>query len=537
MKKNKLFLTLLIATIFCLTLNVKAISITTDSTQQGTVDTNSYLVTNTGTLTVTNVDDSLLAYKILDTFYNADSNTITYEFTSDFKIFLGQNTTYKNLTVDEYYKLTSGDITSGSTTTTSTLDKLMSSYATYIRNNLAQNGISLNKTNTTASKKLSAGSYLVLKNNSVFSPRLFAVMVGNIEFVAENDTWVLKDATIVAKKTNNAMHLFIANATNKEPTQFLDGNIMSISAFNNDEVELALALTVPIYPTNATNKVYKIQMEINGGMEIPYYQDIGIRNYINESDSVSNKIDSLIYQGDCIYEGDEEVCDSKFYIGIGSVRPILVLDPSDWTAYPVLESSSYIDENLISNNTMNYYLHGKFPLSNLRLGSQGNVLTAIITYSTDPYGTETTTETETIIIYSYGLNATVYELDNESKKLSDITFEVYTDEGLTNKIGTFTTDSDGKIQIKGIADGTYYIKQTRTKAGYKIIDPTSIVISSDTVGDNGYLNVDIQIPKSALLPFTGGVGNIIYTSIGLIVITCSAAIFILYKKGYDKKNQ
>lgn len=168
MKKNKLFLTLLIATIFCLTLNVKAISITTDSTQQGTVDTNSYLVTNTGTLTVTNVDDSLLAYKILDTFYNADSNTITYEFTSNFKIFLGQNTTYKNLTVDEYYKLTSGDITSGSTTTTSALDKLMSSYATYIRNNLAQNGISLNKTNTTASKKLSAGSYLVLKNNSVF---------------------------------------------------------------------------------------------------------------------------------------------------------------------------------------------------------------------------------------------------------------------------------------------------------------------------------------------------------------------------------
>lgn len=98
-----------------------------------------------------------------------------------------------------------------------------------------------------------------------------------------------------------------------------------------------------------------------------------------------------------------------------------------------------------------------------------------------------------------------------------------------------TTDSNGKIQIKGIADGTYYVKQIRTKAGYKIIDPVSIVISSDTVDDNGYLNVDVQIPKSALLPFTGGIGNIIYTSIGLIVITCSAAIFILYKKGYDKK--
>lgn len=77
MKKNKLILMVMIAIVFCLTLDVKAIDITTDSTKRGTVDKNSYLVTNTGTLAVTNLPDpvtvrtegkDLIAVKIIDVF-------------------------------------------------------------------------------------------------------------------------------------------------------------------------------------------------------------------------------------------------------------------------------------------------------------------------------------------------------------------------------------------------------------------------------------------------------------------------------------
>lgn len=94
MKKNKLILMVMIAIVFCLTLDVKAIDITTDSTKRGTVDKNSYLVTNTGTITVTNLPQpfqifkkgtDLIAVKIIDVFYNGDSNEVTYEFTSDFQ--------------------------------------------------------------------------------------------------------------------------------------------------------------------------------------------------------------------------------------------------------------------------------------------------------------------------------------------------------------------------------------------------------------------------------------------------------------------
>ena len=70
MKKRILSLLVAIFT-FSLVLNVDAAHFQTDSTK-GTVDTNSYGVTDEAALMVTNapVSDTLVAYKILDTFYN-----------------------------------------------------------------------------------------------------------------------------------------------------------------------------------------------------------------------------------------------------------------------------------------------------------------------------------------------------------------------------------------------------------------------------------------------------------------------------------
>lgn len=540
MNKNKLFFTLLIAVILCLTINVKAISIATDSAKKGTTDTNSYLITNTGTLTVTNTDDDLLAYKILDAYYNATSNSITYEFTSEFKIFLNQSSDYKNLTIEKYYSLTSGNITSGETQTNSTLDKLVSTYATYIRNNLSQNGISLTRIGTTASKELSVGSYLVLKNNSTLSPRLLAVMVGNIELTGNNDTWEIKEPTIVAKKTNNAMHVFVASEISKPPSIFINGDVMSMSSFIGNTIEGITAVTIPIYPTNATNKLYKLDVSFETGFFIPT-SGIGIRNYINDLDKENmEKAGKKVvdYKLQFYYDEDpstgEENC--NYFVNDPDSGIIAKFNRYSGTHGEIVPDFTYINENLIKENTMNYYIYAGFYLdNNFKLGTAGNTITVTLTYATDPYGTETTTESETLTIYTYGGKLTVTDEDDSSIKLSNAEFEVYADSALTTKLGSSTTNDNGEITIYGIASGTYYIKQTKTKAGYKMIEPFSIEVSDAKVEEDGYVYVSISLPKSTLLPFTGGVGNIIYTAIGLIVITSSVAIFILYKKGYNKE--
>ena len=140
--------------IFCFSMSVSAVSIT--------VDTSSNLITNTGTITISNAkkNDTLKAYKILDAFYNSTTNVVTYDFTSDFKKFMTQSTNYKSLTTAKYFQLTSGDITSGSTQTSSTLDKLVSEYATYISNN-SVTGITLDNDAGIVSGTVPVGAYLI----------------------------------------------------------------------------------------------------------------------------------------------------------------------------------------------------------------------------------------------------------------------------------------------------------------------------------------------------------------------------------------
>ena len=53
MKKiSKIILSIVL--LFALSINAKAVTITTDNTKQGTTDTGSYLVTNEGSITINN---------------------------------------------------------------------------------------------------------------------------------------------------------------------------------------------------------------------------------------------------------------------------------------------------------------------------------------------------------------------------------------------------------------------------------------------------------------------------------------------------
>lgn len=197
-KKSKIFSVFLIAVLLCFAV-VKVNAITTNSTA-GTIDTNSAYVTDKATLTVTGVqsEDQFKAYKLLDAFYNSTANTVTYEFTTNFKAYLDGSETNSGLTVDSYFDLTSGSITSGSTQTTSTLDTLVSGYVSYIKTH-SVSGTDMTVSGNTASATLEAGAYLVIP---VSTTKIYAPMVGNLDFEAAGTTWTLNNEAIVAKVTD-----------------------------------------------------------------------------------------------------------------------------------------------------------------------------------------------------------------------------------------------------------------------------------------------------------------------------------------------
>ena len=496
MKKRILSLLVAIFT-FGLVLNVDAASITTGSTK-GTVDTNSYIVTNDAALMVTNapVSDTLAAYKILDTFYNASTNVITYEFTSNFKAFLASSSTYRNLTVDEYYNLTSGDITSGSTRTSSTLDRLASAYASYVKtNSVIGADLTYDAGEGATGTVLPAGAYLVLPKvtNSVY-----AVMVGNIIPTANGNDWTINDATIVAKVANASVVKSVGSIEHVTGTYDI-----------GEEFSYFLVGGVPQYPTNATNKVYTMKDIIGAGLDFS-----AISNFVVKDGETS-----------LLVKSDGTVVNAS-----GNTVATITISGKNLT---IAFNVDYVTSTTV---TVEY----KAKLNNSAvLGDTGNLNSATLTYSNDPYGTGTiTSNVAQTSVFTYGVEVLIYANGDKSKVLSGVKFEVYSDASLTNKLGEITTDSTGRGRLPGLAEGTYYLKQVSTASGYTLAKDAiaiKVKLEGSTPGSvEGYYEAEVAAFEAGTLPFTGGPGTILYTVIGMITIVSAILLFVLYAR---KKKQ
>ncbi len=511
--KNVIY-TLLLISIMTITINVWAQpeSTTSDFSLEnvtGTTDPDSYIIEEKATLTINKVSssDSFFAYKIIDVFYNPSTNVVTYEFTLDFKTFLAQSDIYKSLTISDYYNLTSGDITSGSTQTSSTLDKLVSKYASYLQNNGSE-GYSMTTSGTTASASLKSGVYLVLPSST---QRIYAVMVGNLTPTVSNGSWVINDFTINAKVSDASVVKYIGK----------EGQTVGSYSYG-DEVPSILVATLPQFPTNANGVIVLLGDVIDPIFDLPTYNKFTVK----DGDTTLTT------------KSDGTVVDSS-----GNVVATISIPNEFWTGQlggrvvTLTVNHKYIKSTKVTvtyNLTLN---------SSATVSTSGNQNTAGLVINSDVYNESANDSTSGsyipfytyTTIYTYGIDLLAYKQGDNSTTLSDMVFEVYKDSNLTQKVGTITTDSSGKGTLAGVAEGTYYLKNTKTKSGYDLAATTSMKVKiSGSVASttDGYYKVEIEVPVTKSLPLTGGSGIITYILLGLAVITL-AIVGLIY---YNKKN-
>ena len=494
---------------------------------------NPNLVTNKANLMVEGVTngDELAAYKIIDVFYNEATNEMSYDFTSDFQAFLTQSTneSYKNMTIEDYFNLTSDY--SSSVINASTLDILVSQYTTYIRSNAAVSGITMDvkEVDYSVEKDLEAGAYLILptkvttrneleesaeEGNRFFIKRNnYGVMVANIVFDSAGGTWSLNDRLIYAKKSNNHFDTMLFNFSTKQYTDFLNGvevgDVLlyyqsSLSSHINRKKIYTLELWDFQMPTNAVNKQATFTIEIPEGI-----------NYDKDNIYTLNDFGyplTKINDGKIIYEGIE----------IGTItledkKITITLTEPDKYKYALIIFDFWLNENAT-------------------VGIEGNEIKASLTVAEEPYVENGTTNLEiTNTIYTYGLELTSYNNDN-TILLKGAKYEVYTKEDLSTDslLGEFEVGEDGTGTFAGVAEGAVYLKQTKAPAGYQLMKetiPVKIATEDSTDTDSDYYyEVTTSNQKMWFLPSTGGAGTIIYTLIGLGIIIASSIGIIYYRK-------
>ena len=515
--KKKLFLMVIAVVMFVGALNVYAL---TTSDEVSPNDPNSKMITDTATLTVQNVTegDDFVAFKILDAYYNESTNVISYEFTDDFNTFLEQSSTYQDFTVDDYFALTSGDINSGSTITTSTADRLMSAYATYISGHSEITGALVDVTGTTATATLEAGAYLVLPYTR-FTSDVYAVMLGNLDVTASNGNWVVNNETIVAKRSDVSFTFNVGDESDVFTKDYLSFSI-------GEKFPFEAIGQVPQFPTNATNKIYTFEIAFN------------------EIVTLESEIGSIVVKdgGTTLTTSPEGIVTNAS----GNTVATITIDEESYPGAKILRitfNTDYLTSSEVS-------VEGEASLTDQVLIGEYNNFSASLLYSNDPYGNDVTNIWDDYLIYTFGLNILKYDAaDGTPTKLpletplANAVFDIYSDKELKNKVGTVTTGEDGIATFNGLKYGTYYVKETKAPTGYQLLeDPIEV-----KVGDNNrvntysssapsYLPAYVFAPnkKMGLLPVTGGVGLVIYAVIGVVIVGSGVGLLVYYKK---KKNK
>ena len=146
-------------------------------------------------------------------------------------------------------------------------------------------------------------------------------------------------------------------------------------------------------------------------------------------------------------------------------------------------------------------------------------------------------------VFTYGMD--VYKVNGVTNTaLEGAEFTVYTDEQATKPLLTAdgnevkaTTGRNGiaKFDFKFDADATYYVKETKAPANYNISDAI-YTVSIDTSKEYTRVN---QANGGAIknypvvVPQTGGMGTMIFTISGALLIACAGVLFLVVRR---KKN-
>ena len=484
---------------------------------------NIYAANDTGGIMITGINegDSFAAYRIAREEVNSTTNTLYYTFTEDFNDYLNNSTSYgvpdySGLTVDEFINLLNGDINNGITNPDSELQSILSGFSAYCKDHTNLSIPFVNNGQISLYENADAGVYLVKATEST---KIYSMMVGTVNLVANGTIYVRSRATISAKYTDPVINSTITDSGSTESSSLTEASYSFGDSFTN-KVEIPL----PSYPVNATNDTFELDL-----FEISYVEEIfniDIEDSLRITDGISTiKVD----------DNNKTALVDNNNAPAGSITKNKETDENNVTT---VSYTVRLDLSKLKGDTVEVQ-YDTVLKDQAKIGSSGNLITNTLRYSTDPYGDSVNTINVTNKIYTYALELKNTNYYNNNVPVNSAKYELYKDEALKEKVCDLETDSNGYALHLGLEEGTYYLKQvdpgyndSNKKEQYRLNKDNvvaKIKIDGSTAGSqDGYYIVNIRSKIEGNLPFTGSTGVYFFTIIGLLVIIVGGVYY--YKK-------
>ena len=222
------------------------------------------------------------------------------------------------------------------------------------------------------------------------------------------------------------------------------------------------------------------------------------------------------------------------------------------------------------------------------VGNPGNPNEVTLTYSNNPNpdgtGSTDTTPKDEVVVFTFDINVEKVDgaLESTDPKyyLSGAEFALFSNEGDandaaadpsklskalkftgsngqytkddTNGSTTLTVDGDGKVNIKGLDQGTYYLVETKAPTNYnRLTSPKAValtptynfetydshepgrtndILSSVSINNVSEGKVTVENYSGSTLPETGGIGTTIFYVVGGILVIGAAVLLITRRR-------
>lgn len=405
--------------------------------------------------------------------------------------------------------------------------------------------------------ELEMGAYLILLEGGtkIYEP----VFVSIVPTWDEHDnTWNLNDLEKNVTAKSQALTLLKTVYDNQgqalEIVDYEDGGFDYAQVKIGDTVTYMLVADVPAYPADAVNTGYQISDNLPEGMTL---------------NKTSVKVYGLAENAPNIAEGDA-IDESGYTLTTDSAkRPVTGNQSVTFNLnFTYNAIKDYAKIRVVYTATANEKLKTIGQDNNV----DGNVNTAYLDYNNNPYGAGPTweTQTDTATVYSYGIIVKkVDKSNNEPLSGAEFTLKksgepsaiqfvgsngVY-HVAAEGEIGSTTLevgdsgDEMGKLVISGLDMDTYELTETKAPDGYiKLSAPVTITItdadpngkvddgSASADGSDGYVELKVENGKGFTLPSTGGMGTMLFTAIGTVLMGGGLVLLLLYLRRRNRQE-